>query len=75
MDVRASLTPSANQVDKRSAETSATGKMTASAIILLVFGGMFEVWIVFAFVFAATNKNSGLPYLSRVRDALKFQLR
>jgi hypothetical protein len=49
--------------------------MTTSAIILLVFGGLFEVWIVFALIFAALTRGYGRGYLLRVGDALKFQLR
>jgi hypothetical protein len=51
-----------------------TGKMTPSAIILLVLGGMFEVWIVFAIIFAVFTKGNGKTYWYRVGDALKFQL-
>ncbi|KAF2029630.1 hypothetical protein EK21DRAFT_67328, partial [Setomelanomma holmii] len=53
----------------------ATGKITSSAIILLVFGGIIEFWIVFALIFAAVTRDSGQPYLDRVRNVLKFQLR
>jgi hypothetical protein len=55
-------------------DTQNTGKMTVSAIILLVFGGICEFWIVFALVFAALSRRGGRPYLVRVRDALKCQL-
>jgi hypothetical protein len=75
MNAPTSLAPTAKGVDKRSGEISDTGNMTASVIILLVFGGIFEVWIVFALVSAAMKKHSGRPYLGRVRDALKFLMR
>jgi hypothetical protein len=48
--------------------------MTPSAIILLVLGGIFEVWIVFALIFAVFTKGNGKTYWYRVDDALKFQL-
>ncbi|KAH7088707.1 hypothetical protein FB567DRAFT_547572 [Paraphoma chrysanthemicola] len=54
---------------------SHTGKMTVSTIILLVLGGICEFWIIFALVYAALHRHSGRPYLKRVGDALKFQLR
>jgi hypothetical protein len=41
----------------------------------MVFGGLFEVWIVFALIFAALTQGYGRGYLLRVGDALKFQLR
>ncbi|KAH7069200.1 hypothetical protein BKA63DRAFT_386194, partial [Paraphoma chrysanthemicola] len=52
-----------------------TGKMTVSTIVLLVFGGVCEFWIVFALVYAALHRRGNQPYLVRVREALKFQLR
>ncbi|EDP89791.1 hypothetical protein SNOG_20102 [Parastagonospora nodorum SN15] len=60
---------------KRGPSAQATGKMTPSTIILLVFGFIFELWIVFALVYALFTRKSGRPYLARVKNALMFQLR
>jgi hypothetical protein len=49
--------------------------MTSSAVVVIVLGGLFEVWIIFALVFAALTPEIGRSYLLRVTDALKFQLR
>jgi hypothetical protein len=52
-----------------------TGKMTPSAIIFMIFGGLVEFWIVFTLTFAALTRTDGRGYLTRVGDALRFQLR
>ena len=62
-------------IRERSANSLAdSANMTPSAVILLVLGGLLELWIVFALVFAALKRKNGRNYLSRVGDALKFQL-
>lgn len=58
----------------RTVSKAPTGKMTPSAIILLILGGLIYLWIVFALVFALLMEKDGRPYLVRVKDALKFQL-
>jgi hypothetical protein len=52
-----------------------TGNMGASDSILLLFAGLFELWIVFAIVYAALTRDPDRTYFLRVKDALKFNLR
>ncbi|KAF1919870.1 hypothetical protein BDU57DRAFT_441276, partial [Ampelomyces quisqualis] len=59
----------------RSTSAPETGKATPSTIILLVLGGLFELWIVYALIFALLTRANGQTYLVRVGNALKFQLR
>jgi hypothetical protein len=75
MNIHTSPAFFADHDNKRSGEIPDTGKMTMSAIMMVVVGGSFELWIVFTLIFAGMKRHPGRPYLSRVRDALKFQLR
>jgi hypothetical protein len=59
--------------EKRIASTVPTGKMTTSAIILLVLGGLAYFWIAFALIFALFTKKHDRPYYVRVKDALMFR--
>jgi hypothetical protein len=44
-----------------------------SIIVFLIIGALFEMWIVFALIYAAPRRGSERPYWSRVRYALKLR--